>query len=64
MTKHQHAEIEMIHNIARADEDGDLNTAAVWRLRLIAHRASTPAIPRISAPTLCPRSEEMEVSCG
>ena len=62
MTKHQHAEIEMIHNIAHADEDGDLNEAAIWRLRLEAYRASTPT--RISAPTLCPRSEELEVSRG
>ena len=58
MTTHQHAEIAMIHNIARADEAGDLNTAAKWRLRLMAHRASTPA--HIAAPALCPASEEME----
>lgn len=62
MTRHQHAEIAMIHNIARADEAGKLNEAAIWRLRLEAYRASTP--PRIAAPTLCPRSEELEVSCG
>ena len=58
MTTHQHAEIAMIHNIARADEAGDLNTAAKWRLRLMAHRASTPA--HIAAPAFCPASEEME----
>lgn len=58
MTTHQHAEIEMIHDIARADEAGRLNEAAIWRLRLMAHRASTPA--RIPAPALCPASEELE----
>ena len=57
MTKHQHAEIAMIHEIARADEAGKLNEAAIWRLRLEAHRASTPT--RIAAPTLCPASEEL-----
>ena len=58
MTNYQHAEIAMIHEIANADEAGDLNTVAKWRLRLAAHRASTPA--RIPAPALCPASEEME----
>ena len=58
MTTHQHAEIAMIHEIANADEAGDLNTVAIWRLRLEAYRASTPT--RIAAPTLCPASEELE----
>ena len=58
MTTHQYAEVQMIHDIARADEAGDLNTAAKWRLRLMAHRASTPA--HMAAPTLCPASEELE----
>ena len=58
MTTHQHAEIAMIHEVARADEAGDLNEAARWRLRLMAHRASTPA--RAPRPALCPASEEME----
>ena len=58
MTAHQYAEVQMIHEVARADEAGDLNTAAKWRLRLMSHRASTPA--RIPAPAFCPASEEME----
>ena len=58
MTTHQYAEIETIHEVARADEAGKLNEAAIWRLRLEAYRVSTPT--RIAAPTLCPASEELE----